>query len=237
MAPCWPWVERLWRSARDNLTYNILTGWTASWKDWSSLSPCLSGTLGASPATKLSYKCPLGQLIRHESVGQQLPERRHFQSLLRSTWPLNEKMKTIYVMSIIFKFEIQTYLYVSINPPNESISISFHRHSLRNNQQTNVFQDSRPWVLGTGQSLMHRLSESQLHAETDVHTQVSDAAQCRWQSQLLKIRSISCSECQTISCGDYLEKTGTMNDFHSDKSKAIGILKKMDSGNSCRYFR
>lgn len=73
---------------------------------------------------------------------------------------------------------------------------------------------------------MHRLSQSQLHAETDVHTQVSDAAQCRWQSQLLKIKSISCSECQTVSCGDYLEKTGTMNDFHSDVSKAIAYLRK-----------
>lgn len=194
-------------------------------------------TWGTSQATYFSYKCPLGHLIRHESMGQKLPGRRHFQSLLRRTCPLNEKRETIYVMSIIFKFEIRTYLYVSINPPNESISISFHRHSLRNNQQTNVSQDSRPWALGMGQSLMHVLSESQLHAETDVHTQASGAAQCRWQSQLLKIRSISCSQCQTISCRDYLEKTGAMNDFRSHFSKVIGILKKMDSGNSCRYFR
>lgn len=34
------------------------------------------------------------------------------------------------------------------------------------------------------QSLMHILSESQLHAETDVHTQASGAVQCRFYLKL-----------------------------------------------------
>lgn len=89
---------------------------------------------GAPAATKLSYKCPVGYLISHESIGQQLLGRRHFNSLFKRACSLMKKRRNTPCVKCKPSFMYPSY---------ESTFIPSHRHSLRNYQVTNVPQDSR----------------------------------------------------------------------------------------------